>query len=487
VARGAVIYGRALQGRGLRIGGGSAHGYYLRVEGAAERAVCVVPRGSKEGERHLAAVPLALQLGRPVRFDLFASDAGPVHAPGQLVAIDDERFERLPSVATSFEGDTAGAVEEIRVGLAGELTPLGTLDLACVEAGAGGRSFRLAFELRGAEPALSRRATSLPPPPRSRARLDEAAEAIQRVFGKGRSDVKPRETKDLFRELERLLGERVAWTTEVTRTLFDVVASKHRARRRSADHERVYWMLTGFCLRPGFGHPLDPGRIALVEPLFSEGLAFADEARGWQQFFIAWRRMCAGLSERTQGAIRKLVDPHLAPAELKLAKPKGFKPLAYDEMLELASFLERVPAQLRTTLARYVLERTWTARDPRLWAAIGRIGARVPAYASAHHVIAPNDAERLLDHLLREKWDEMPSAPRAAMQLARVTGDRARDVAESVRREVQSRLERHGARADFIRAVSEYVPVEEADRLENFGEQLPVGLRLLDSESSDTR
>jgi hypothetical protein len=37
-------------------------------------------------------------------------------------------------------------------------------------------------------------------------RLDEAREAIDRVFGKGRPDVAPREVKDLLRELERLLG-----------------------------------------------------------------------------------------------------------------------------------------------------------------------------------------------------------------------------------------------------------------------------------------
>src|SRR5690606_40816416 len=39
-------------------------------------------------------------------------------------------------------------------------------------------------------------------------RLAAASEAIDRVFGKSRSDVKAREAKDLLRELERLLGEK---------------------------------------------------------------------------------------------------------------------------------------------------------------------------------------------------------------------------------------------------------------------------------------
>jgi hypothetical protein len=490
VARGALVYGLALAGHGVRISGGSAHGYYLGVEGsgAQTRAICVVPRGSQEGERHVTARPMALKLGRPVRFELFAADAGPVHSPGQVVSVDDDAFERLPPVATSFEAQQASAEQdaEIPVVLEGELSALGTLELACVEARSDTpRRFRLAFELRGNEPELERRtaASSEAPPRTARSggqRLEAAFEAIQRVFGKGRSDVKPRETKDLLRELERLLGERASWSVEVTRALFDVLAPKHRARRRSADHERVYWMLSGYCLRPGFGHPLDPGRIAMVAPLFHEGLAFPQEARGWQQFFIAWRRMAGGLPEAAQVSMRQLLDPFIAPAELKLPKPKSFKPQAADELLELASWLERVPAERRSELARWVLERTWTARDPRLWAAIGRIGARVPAYASAHHVISAAASERLLDHLLREKWEEMPSAPRAAMLLARITGDRARDVSPSVRDEVKKRLEQIAARPDFIRAVSEYVPVEDAERRETFGEELPVGLRLLD-------
>jgi len=41
------------------------------------------------------------------------------------------------------------------------------------------------------------------------------------------------------------------------------------------------------------------------------------------------------------------------------------------------------------------------------------------------------------------------------------------------------RLERAGARPEWVRAVRELVPVEEAERAEFFGEELPVGLRLV--------
>jgi hypothetical protein len=95
-------------------------------------------------------------------------------------------------------------------------------------------------------------------------------------------------------------------------------------------------------------------------------------------------------------------------------------------------------------------------------------------------VVSPVVAERWIEHLLREKWDGLPSAAPASVQLARVTGDRARDVSDRARREVEQRLVSVGARADQIRAVRELVPVAEADRAAFFGEGLPVGLRLLD-------
>jgi molecular chaperone DnaK (HSP70) len=488
VARGAVAYGLSLLGRGIRITGGTAHGYFVGVESereGARRAVCVVPRGAREGERHVAASrPLALRVGEPVRFELFASEDDNVHAPGELVEIDDQRFTKLSPLVTKLEAD-AQRRTELRVVLEGELSAVGTVELACLEEGVDARSrgrFRLAFDLKQAPPdgprsvAPSARSPSgLPPADR----LAQALDALDRVFGKSRKDVKPRETKDLFRELERLLGERATWSGELTRALFDAVAPQHAARRRSPDHERVFWMLAGYCLRPGFGHPSDPERLARLEPLFEQGLAHAGESRGWQAYFVAWRRIAAGLSEETQSLIRDHLDPFLAPAELKLKGPKGFRPLAPDELLELASWLERVPTERRAMLGNWFIERTWTNRDARLWTAIGRTGARIPAYASAHYVVPPATAERWIDHLLREKWADVPTAAAAALQLARVTGDRARDVSERVRAEVVNALERSHAAPEAVTLVRELVPVLAQERARWF-EDLPAGLRLLD-------
>jgi hypothetical protein len=233
-------------------------------------------------------------------------------------------------------------------------------------------------------------------------------------------------------------------------------------------------------VRPGFGDPHDPARIAGLGPLFSERLAFADNPRGWQQFWIAWRRVAGGLDESWQTTIRDATDPLLAPAERRLKKPKGMKLEAAADLVDLVSSLERVAPARRADLGGWLLERTWTDRDPRLRAALGRLGARVPSYGSVHYVVAPRVAEKWLDHLLREPWAEIPTAAYAAVQLARMTGDRARDVSENVRREVLHKLEAARANDEWIRAVREHVPVAEAERAQFFGEGLPVGLRLVD-------
>lgn len=476
VARGAVAYALARLGRGVRIGGGSARGYFVAV--GEEKAVCVVPRGAEEGVVHGAeGRTFALATGRPVRFDVLASDELDARA-GDVVDLDEERFARLPPLATVIEPDAGKG--EARVAVQGELTSVGTLDLSCVESGgAAPRRFRLAFALREGEAGRSRSVRPSEQPARPSRRFEPARELVDRAFGKPRADASGREAKDLLRDLEKALGERSQWSAETNRALFDALLPDARTRRRSADHERVFWLLAGFCVRPGFGDPLDPGRVAGLFALFDERLAFPGEARGWQQFFIAWRRAAGGLDEAAQTRIRDFVDPYLAPSEAGLKKPK--KPaLSLDDALDMAASLERVAPARRAELGGWILERTWTDRDSRLWAALGRLGARVPAYASVHHVVPPHTAERWLDHLLREKWDSVPTAMAAAVQIARRTGDRARDVSDRVRQEVDRRLVAAGADEAALRAVREVVAIDDGERATFFGDALPLGLRLVE-------
>ncbi|MBK7402615.1 MAG: heat-shock protein Hsp70, partial [Myxococcales bacterium] len=152
----------------------------------------------------------------------------------------------------------------------------------------------------------------------------------------------------------------------------------------------------------------------------------------------------------------------------------------FDEVLMLASHLERVPAARREELGKWILERTWTSNDPRLYAAIGRLGARVPAYASAHHCVPARTAEEWLSEVITADFREIPGLAPVAAQLARKTGDRARDVSERARAATLAVLTRNDAPPALVEMVRDVVESSDAERREAFGEALPSGLRMIE-------
>jgi hypothetical protein len=139
-----------------------------------------------------------------------------------------------------------------------------------------------------------------------------------------------------------------------------------------------------------------------------------------------------------------------------------------------------VPVARRTLLGEWIHEKTWGSDDARLWGAIGGVGARVPVYASVHHVVPPKVASIWLERLLKQNWESVATAPHAAVQLARVTGDRARDISTALRSEVAKRLVAASAKEAWVRAVQELVHVGEEERVAILGEGQPIGLRLKD-------
>ena len=73
----------------------------------------------------------------------------------------------------------------------------------------------------------------------------------------------------------------------------------------------------------------------------------------------------------------------------------------------------------------------------------------------------------------------MEPAAFAATQIARMSGDRARDLAPELREAVARRLSTLHAPATWITLVREAVQLDEADQKRSFGEALPPGLKWL--------
>jgi len=106
VAQGAVAYGLARRGRGVRIRGGTARAYYIGIESALPavpgaprplKALCVVPFGMEEGtSTPIPARQFGLVVGEPADFRLLGSSVRRDDVAGTVV-------ERWP----------AGEIEEL--------------------------------------------------------------------------------------------------------------------------------------------------------------------------------------------------------------------------------------------------------------------------------------------------------------------------------------------------------------------------------------
>jgi len=475
VARGAAYYGLVRRGFGVRIAGGSPRAYYVGVEGkgGARSALCVVPRGLEEGARVSIESPtFDLLVDRPATFPLYSSTGDRMDAPGDVVAVDDE-LDPLPPLHTVLRlGEGAGKTESLAVHLDAALTELGTLELHLRTARPPERRWRLEFALRGGGGG-----GAVAPIDRLPRRFDEAKGLLERAYGKSAQAVEPREIKGLWRALEKILGDRDGWSSAVNRELWGVVFGGAQKRRRSADHERVFFQLAGFCLRPGFGAPLDEWRVGELWKIFQPGVQYVTEKANWSEWWILWRRVAGGLDTGQHRQILDRIRPWLEPPKGRFpSKPKGPKAEGFDEMVRLLASLERLPAGNKVEAGSWILARLEKERGS--WWPLGRLGARAPFFGSAHDVVPADVASGWLEALLRLDWKKAEGASFAAAQIARRTGDRARDLPDDLREQVAQRLAAAGAPATWVAMVREVGELTTQDEMRVFGDTLPAGLRL---------
>jgi hypothetical protein len=205
-----------------------------------------------------------------------------------------------------------------------------------------------------------------------------------------------------------------------------------------------------------------------------------------------WRRVAAGLNRAHHEEIHRRLVPFLLPAKggaapKKLPRPK---PEAHElaEIWRCAASLERLDANLKEPLGDVLVKDLARPVLPpqTLWC-LGRIGARVPLYGPANTLIPPDKASRWVRSLLDRSYKpgrETADAIFALAQLARVSGDRARDLDESLRLEVLTRLGALGADEETLRPVREFHELEASQQGQALGDSLPTGLRLLTKAGS---
>ncbi len=88
-------------------------------------------------------------------------------------------------------------------------------------------------------------------------------------------------------------------------------------------------------------------------------------------------------------------------------------------------------------------------------------------------------AQAWLEVLLALDWKRVDGAAAAAANLARRSGDRARDLPPEACERVIDRLQAYGAPPGWIARVREVVALDEAAERNLFGDALPPGLKLI--------
>ncbi len=479
VAFGAVSYALARRDKKLKIGGGSARSYFLLVDtgdASKQQGICLLPKGSEEdNEIILEGRRFALRLGVPVRFHLASLSGDSNFKPGDITEITD-LFHSLPPLAVAFAGDANGGKEETIVELAVTQTEIGTLKIQCVSVSDKNQRWDVEFQIRKKSAGVSQTDAQLPP------QFDKVIEQIQSVFGSKSKLVDPKAVKNLRNDLEKLLGsDRNQWPTVLLREMFAALLEGAKYRRRSEHHERLWLSLIGFCLRPGFGYPLDDWRVEQLWKTYPHGIQFINEAQHWAEWWILWRRVAGGLNEQAQNLLfddlAKFINPESArqPALAKQIKTRG-----YDDMVRLVAVLERLSVDKKCQLGEWLLKRlSKPGESSQTWWALGRIGARIPFHGSSHNVIATDIAEKWLQEIMTQDWKKIPQSAFAATLIARMSGDRARDIDSSTRQKVIEQLKSAKVPQAWIDMVEQFKELDSAEEKQMFGETLPPGLKLI--------
>jgi hypothetical protein len=499
VARGAAYYGMVRRGQGVRIAAGLARTYYIGVETSPSAesptvhgAVCLAPAGIEPGhDIDLTQRRFDLLISEPVEFPLYFSSTRLTDKPGDLAPLDREQMTPLPPIRTVLRARKKGEAEMVSVNLHARLSEIGTLELWCSEV-AGPRSWRLQFDIRSA---TQTDATAHQSAAESEGFVDEAIwrecqAIILATFGPNGDD-KP---EGLIKQLAAATGSnRNLWPTSLCRRIWEALMEVESGRRRSQVHEARWLNLLGFALRPGYGLAVDDWRVAETWRIVQGKLIHPTAAcrmEGW----ILWRRIGGGLLAGQQQA---LAEPILGPVRslhrlLVTGKGRGgdfsFPSHETAEIWRLLGSLELLPAAAKIELGGILLDllpkRKMESVQPAILWAVGRIGARTPMYGPLNAVVPVDAAAQWLQRLMDSSPGDAASAL-AAMQIARRTDDRYRDMPEKLRQSAAKWLQQNHAPAHFAELVLQSGTLDSEEQSLVFGESLPKGLRLAVEKKSE--
>jgi hypothetical protein len=404
---------------------------------------------------------------QPVAFDLYSSSYRSGDRSGDLVEVDDT-FTALPPLQTVIQYGKKGIQKAIPARIEAEYTEAGTLSLWC-RSRISDHRWKLQFQLRDATPQQTVTDKQI----LEASETERAQKCLREAF----SGNDAARVEGLAKELSAVLDlSRDDWPLGLIRTLADDLFDMDSARQRGPGFESAWLNLQGFCLRPGMGEGLDEQRMQRIWKIYQAGPLNAKNTRVRLEWWILWRRVAAGFSPGQQRQILQDVTPVL------FGKKSDQKKISPQERLEIwmaAANMEKLYSKDKIKLGRQLLSETSPKKikAQHLWA-LSRIGARELLYGPADRVVPPQEVSRWIEQLMDYSWTNPGAAGRAVSQLARKTGDRARDLEDRLQTKILEWMDQNQLTEELQRPVREVVTLERQEQTAMFGESLPSGIVL---------
>ena len=509
VAQGAAYYGMVRRDRGVRIAATLARSYYIEIGGGSQSsAVCIMPGSAQAGESFkLNDRKMRLTIGQPVEFRLLVSSVRLADQPGLVLPLDREQLTALPPIRTVLKSNRRSETGELQVQLTASLTELGTIDLACQEIDQD-RMWRLQFDVRSTTQTDVAQHQGLG---ESEGVLDEtvwsdAESILQLTFATNREtkikanvknsggttmEIASSDPKQLIHSLKSALGiDREQWPMSLLRRIWETLIEHQSGRKISPQHESRWLNLLGYALRPGYGVALDDWRVTETWRIVGQK-TWHNGSYLRNELLVLWRRLAGGLSRGQQMAI---AEPWLACTRNFRRQGQGKPPrgaiaiLRPEEMIEvwrLLGAMELLPTEVKRELGETILElldkpKMVKVRPAMVWA-LGRLAQRRPLYGPLNTVLPVDVTGQWIDRLLASTCAGTGAElgmPLTLVQMARMTGDRYRDVDNSRLNHVINWLERNQIDPKLIDLVSSVGVLDREQQGQILGDSLPIGLML---------
>jgi hypothetical protein len=411
------------------------------------------------------------------------------HRFGELVDVDLQAMTPMPPIQTVLDWGRGRRRESIPVVLETELTEIGTLAMRVVTqsdfaAREGEAQWNLEFDVRGSAPqqdggpltdGIGEIGEIV-----DESQIARCTQALDTVFGEQPSG-SPSQAYGLISDAIGL--SRKQWPVSLLRSLWGYLLEHADCRKRSPDAEARWLNLVGWCLRPGFGYPADDWRVQQTWRSVHNKLMHRSSS-GVSESIILWRRISGGFTAGQQNALYQDCWSRVKPMLIGGGTQASTNVLA--ELLRLLGSLERLRSADKSAVAEACLQalekkKMEPLRPALLWT-IGRLGCRVPVYASLQQTVSIERAMAWIDALLAidAPWvgKESSAYCLALMLLARKTGDRYRDVSEKVRGRVVERMNGLGAPAMHLDLVERGGRLDDEQTAQVVGDSLPLGFAL---------